>query len=237
MTRNDQAHGSFYVSEISSASLYVYWAQAIKAHHSGINAETLYTSAWEEWNQAATTHTPPEMKSLFKNRALDEIKPYPIAFFITYTTGMVQQIIDSGTMKWLARYQTNLPLSIAQQKRNIITPSSISSWLVSCTLLGIRLCELIIILTIFVGCFITPFIYLKRKQKEDTIQFITGLAFIVIAYLFILSSGPASNVRFREQYFSLAIFLASPALSLGLTKITETISHAKSSYFPPKQNH
>jgi hypothetical protein len=46
-------------------------------------------------------------------------------------------------------------------------------------------------------------------DEKKEILWLAGILFI---YMFVLSSGPAGGVRFREQYFTIVVILAMPTV-------------------------
>ena len=212
MVRNYAQYGVAYLSEISSADLYVFWAQAAISRETGENRETRYENAWKEWEEAKTQLTPPQMKDEFRDQALRELVKRKRSVGILWIEGAVRQWVDSTLMKLLLRYNPRLPLGIGDLKTHILHPNGFRSFLLSLGIAFARVAELLLVFLLFVGAFQTLIqVFFSGRIPADRFDAIFP-AVVIVVYLFLLSSGPPANFRFREQYADLLIFLASPAL-------------------------
>lgn len=218
IVRNYCHYGTFYMTEIPSAAMYVYWTQAVIAEETGQNAETLYERAWKEWDDERNRRNPVEMKNHFRDKSLKIIRPHLPSVIKIFFKGLIRLHVDSGVSKLAGFYPGNLPLSMGELKNSILHPKGLPSIMTASGIVFLRLMELFGILAVSIGAAVTCLRSVHTRNRANLNSGTILFAAILIAYLVLLSSSPAANVRFREQYFSLAILLASPAIySLGVS--------------------
>ena len=208
--RNHAHYGSFYISEISSASLYVYWAQGVRVETSGENLDEAIVKAWTEWDEAKTRLTPPQMKDRFQEKAVQEIVPNTPTVFLLFAKGAIRQIVDSSFTQIALRYGYKGPLTVGEIKQSLLRPHGVTDWAASFCASICRIGELALIALVMGGAVWTAIQAIWANGMDKNRRRLILFALIPIVYLFVLSSAPSANERFREQYFSLAILLAAP---------------------------
>lgn len=211
MARNWLHSGSFYLSEISAASLYVYWSQGVVAATSGMNELDLYDSAWQEWHMAEQNMTPPEMNAHFTQKSMAILSSHPVSLISVMGQGMVRQVIDSSWMKLIRIYVPEYNVNVPSLARDLLYPESLYRWSISLCLVCARLIELLLVSAVYIGgchTFVSSFRVDYRYKDQRVNIWIIGF---IIAYLFLLSSAPSANERFRQQYFALLVILAAPS--------------------------
>lgn len=209
--RNYLHYNKIYLTEISSASLYVYWAQAVYAETSGANVDELYNLAWKEWDAEKQHLTPPEMKRLFLDKAIVKLKESPFYIIKVLFNGFSRLVIDSGFNKYIAINGNEFPLSINEIKHGLLFYNGLNYFFLSLLSVFCRFFEVVVVLFIHASLVFVP-LNIKIMARQPKCRAIIIMAFIVSLYLIIFSSAPSANVRFREQYYCLAVFLSSPIL-------------------------
>ncbi len=220
LIRNYRTYGSWYISEISAASIYVYWAQAITAHHPELTEDEIFDAAWKEWDRSALRLSPPEMRQEYTRKAMEILSSHKTMLLKVFFHGIIRQIMDSSLTKLISSLHptppSSIPLSLREIYKSLVAPSSPIEWMRGGAILVIRLLEWIFYIAILIGTCLTGIRYgspgLDPPGNERSRQSLVRLGILIVLYLGILSAAPSANERFREQYMSLAILLSVPEI-------------------------
>lgn len=233
VSRNANLYNEFYFSEIPTANLYIYWAQAVRADVENTDLDPLIAEAVDEWYDARKGFAPPEMIRYFGDKARGIINGNYGSVAKIGIAGAYRQCIESGFTQLVRRYQPERSLRASDLVGGVIHPAGIGHFIISLGLLGGRLMETCVLSIVYCAAVISFCIGMYNKEPNDT-RWLSLVLFVVIAYLFVLSSGPAASTRFREQYSGLLFLLASPVLASlydwGRSKLTRS-SHPAGSMF------
>lgn len=212
MWRNYERYGSFYMTEIPAAALYVYWAQSARAWDTGESEEALQQQAWKEWDEARGRLGPLEMYSEFTHRARQVLEKHYSALGPVWARGMVRQAVDSSAMKLIERYRPDWPLEAGRQFAALRHPESIPRFLLALGLGLTRALELALTLLLYLAGWVSLWRWWKNRPERFTRNLGVGIAGLLVAWLVFVSISPAANERFRAQYLPLLVLLASPVL-------------------------
>jgi 4-amino-4-deoxy-L-arabinose transferase-like glycosyltransferase len=211
MLRNYVHYDELYLTEISSASLYVYWAQAVSAESDAKDPDALYENAWQEWDREKQRLTPPEMKNHFYRHAMRILKSSPEKIPIVFMNGIVRLIVDSGFSKYVIVSGVDLPVSFSELKKGLFFENGLLVFLLSLLSLLIRLVECLISIVMHSLLIFVPFQSMKTARCSKN-RAVIIMVFMIALYLILFSCAPSANVRFREQYFCLGVFLTAPII-------------------------
>ncbi|HOL94739.1 MAG TPA: glycosyltransferase family 39 protein [bacterium] len=212
MWRNHERYGSFYLTEIPAAALYVYWAQSAQAWNTGESEEALQQQAWNEWDEARGRLDPLAMNHEFTQRARRMLEEHYTALGPVWARGMIRQVVDSSAMKLIERYRPDWPLEAGQQRKAIRDPESFSQFVVALGLGTIRALELALTLVLYLTGLVSLWRWWKKRPERFTRNLAVGIAGLLVAALVLVSATPAANERFRAQYLPLLVLLASSVL-------------------------
>ncbi|MFB3788119.1 MAG: ArnT family glycosyltransferase [bacterium] len=212
MGRNYERYGSFYLTEIPAAALYVYWAQSARAWDTGESEEALQQQAWNEWDDARGRFGPLEMYNEFSHKARQVLAQHGAALGPVWARGMVRQVVDSSAMKLIERYRPDWPLEAGRQRAALRHPESLSQFVLAMGLGTIRAFELALTLLLYLGGLVSLWRWWRNRPERFNGNLGAGIAGLLVVALVLVSASPAANQRFRAQYLPLLVLLASPVL-------------------------
>lgn len=216
IVRNYIHHGKLYFTEINALNLYAFWGQAIVANETGEDYDHCLELAIDEWNFARHTFTPPEMMDHFYTKAwaILQEKEWSIVQIMIY--GAYRQIVESGWTRLTAIYNPENDYHLSVILHEIMEPNDWFRWTHFIFVLFVRMFETGFILFLYFAA-VLNILWLFRNNKFNQEQKkIVWLAAILFGYMFVLSSGPAAGIRFREQYFPIVVILAMPIAEIVL---------------------
>ncbi len=215
VSRNYAHYQSIYFSEITAANVYVYWAQAVLAEEKGESIDPLILETWDEWQARRRELSPPQMLEYFNTKGMAILKERKAHALLVAVKGAFRQIIESGFTRFLSRYTPELPLKHADIIQQVLHPESVGLWVLYSSVLAFRFLEISVVMLLFVASFSlvakTVFQVMCNREAREQHRLIL-LGGIILFYLYLLSSGPAAGVRFREQYFPVLVLLGVAVL-------------------------
>ncbi|MBI1387957.1 MAG: hypothetical protein GC154_05870 [bacterium] len=212
LARNAAHYGEWYVSELPAALLYVYWAQAASTP-AGDTVDERVENAWSEWNQASQTLTPPAMRREFTRHAIEILWARPLSTAAVFAHGFARLWIDSGSTRLLEALNAPTPMSLTSILAALRFEQGASGLIWAIGGLTARLFELMMTLLTLIAASISVPRLLRSSHTERARFAFLAFAALALIYLVILSSGPMSNFRFREQALPLLILFAAPELA------------------------